>query len=124
MLTPRILTGVVVHGYGRGSKQLGFPTANLHGQSLPEEDFGVYAGYTSVGSKKDLPSVISIGKNPTFNEKEPTVEVHILDFDEDIYGEQITCKLVSYIRPMVSFKSINELIDSINSDIRMARELL
>ena len=121
-------TGEVVKGFQRGSKKLGFPTANIDPSSwnieIKEEDYGVYCGIVSIHNNEQKFCVFSIGKNPTFKLNCPTFEVHILDFDEDIYGEIISVKVLKHLRPMRTFKGINELIHQITKDASDAREFL
>ena len=68
--------------------------------------------------------VANIGYSPTFDDFEFTVEVHILDFDEDIYGDKIRVNFIRRIRDEIKFSSITALIDQIEKDIQLARELL
>jgi riboflavin kinase/FMN adenylyltransferase len=68
--------------------------------------------------------VANIGYSPTFKDHEFTVEVHIFDFDGDIYGEKIRVNFIKRIRDEIKFSSIAELIDQIKKDITAARELL
>ena len=126
---PQVFSGTVVHGKGRGHKELGFPTANLSSESwtvkLTKNDFGVYAGIVNVLDEKPRIGIISIGENPTFNDMtHPTFEVHILDFDADIYGEIMKVTITNYLRPMISFKSLQDLINAITNDGLQARQLL
>lgn len=128
MKLPKTFSGEVIHGFGRGSKKLGFPTANIDPNSwdekVQEKDYGVYCGLVTVKNEPKRYCVFSIGKNPTFGTEAPTFEVHILDFDEDIYGEIITVDVLSYIRPMITFKSIGELISQITKDCQTAQDYL
>lgn len=125
MKLPQTFVGIVVHGFGRGHKTVGFATANLDTKSwsgdTSEADFGVYSGLVYIRGESARIGVISIGKNPTFGEQRPTFEVHILDFDEDIYDVEMTVDLREYIRPMISFKSIDELKTQIGKDANTAR---
>lgn len=118
------LRGEVVHGHKRG-RELGFPTANLQASSagvVPKD--GVYAGWlvrTVPGTKavENLPAAISIGTNPQFNGEGRTVEAHVLGrTDLDLYGEEIAVDLVAYMRPMVSFNSVDELLERMDEDLR------
>ncbi len=73
-----------------------------------------------------IPGVMNLGVKPTFQENvaAPSFEVHLLDFDRDIYGEQMIVDLVSYIRPERKFPSIQELIAQIRSDAETAGKIL
>ena len=68
--------------------------------------------------------MLSIGYNPTFNGKEQTIEVNILDFDKDIYGVNLTLEFVEYIRAEKKFESIQALTDAIAGDEKIIRQIL
>eukprot|EP00792_Barthelona_sp_PAP020_P012451 TRINITY_DN7129_c0_g1_i1.p1 TRINITY_DN7129_c0_g1~~TRINITY_DN7129_c0_g1_i1.p1 ORF type:complete len:222 (+),score=61.07 TRINITY_DN7129_c0_g1_i1:80-745(+) len=131
-LKPIVLTGPVVHGFGRGSRLLGFPTANIDYE--PEKtsagvEFladGVYFGYSYLNfSNETYKMVISVGKNPSFNNEEKTFEAHILhEFKEDFYGEIIQVAITHYVRPQIAFDSLDKLVSSIRNDISLAEEHL
>jgi len=117
------LSGPVVGGRERG-QSLGFPTANIGLNSnlaLPTD--GVYATQAHVGDRV-YPSVTNIGTRPTFSETERTIEVHLLDFTGNVYGQQLTIELVERLRPEMKFAGKEELIAQINKDIEQARESL
>jgi riboflavin kinase/FMN adenylyltransferase len=117
------LSGPVVGDVKRGRK-LGFPTANIDvdsEQALPHD--GVYATLAHIGDKV-YQSVTNIGKRPTFGAGERSVEVFILDFDSDIYGENLTIELVEHLRNEIKFASPEELIEQIGKDVELARALL
>ncbi|EAX86882.1 Riboflavin kinase / FAD synthetase family protein [Trichomonas vaginalis G3] len=128
MKLPKQFSGEVIHGFGRGSTKLGFPTANIDPKSWDEKvnpnEYGVYCGLVRVRHDPNRFCVFSIGKNPTFQTEEPTFEVHILDFNDDIYGEIITVEVLAYIRPMITFNSIGDLIKQITTDCQTARDTL
>ncbi len=112
--------GPVVRGYRNGHK-LGFPTANVcydEAMVLPGE--GVYAGITYVRGRR-LKSVINVGKNPTFGENALTVESHIIDYDENIYGEYIRVSFAKRLRGDIRFESLQELKEQINTDVQRVR---
>lgn len=110
------IEGTVVHGEARGRK-LGFPTANIKIKStvrLPK--VGVYAVEIKIG-KEWFIGMGSIGYNSTFGEdRELTVEVYILDFNQDIYGEQVTVRWNHYLRDQIKFGQVEELINQLNKD--------
>jgi len=84
---------------------------------------GVYAGRVIVeGDKKSLKSVISVGNNPTFGFRNSLIEVHILNFNKNIYNNRITVKFLKYLRPEVKFATLDDLILQINNDIKRALE--
>ncbi len=119
------LTGTVVVGDGRG-RQIGFPTANL---SFWEEKLvprnGIYAGWAWVEGRR-YGTAINVGLRPTFGDDllHPRVEPFILDFDRDIYGEEIRVEFVKYLRPEARYEFIDELITQINKDVENTREVL
>ena len=116
------IRGIVVTGRDRGGKLLGIPTANinLHDELCPKT--GIYA-VTVERENKQLKGVANIGYSPTFDDHEFTVEVHILDFDQDIYGEKIRVNFIQRIRDEKKFAGIDELIEQIHRDIAAAREI-
>jgi riboflavin kinase/FMN adenylyltransferase len=117
--------GTVVPGSRRG-RELGFPTANLAllpNQALPAD--GVYATWTwRPATGEILPSVTSIGTRPTFDDDARLVEVHILDYDADLYGETLTAYFVRYLRGQVRFEGIDPLIRQMAADVENARSAL
>lgn len=116
--------GVVEHGDHRG-RTLGFPTANLYtgdDQVLPPD--GVYGGYVrQLGASPRLlgASAISVGTNPTFGAHARRLEAHIIDFDEDIYGETIEVEIGYRVRGMVTFANVDELITTMRDDVAQCR---
>ena len=116
------LDGEVIHGAGRG-QNLGFPTANLHTEKelLPKE--GVYAVKVRHNAKL-LDGVVNIGKNPTFGENELTVEVHLLDFEQSLYGETLRLYFLQRLRSEERFATVPALCAAIQNDIDRARQVL
>ena len=117
------IRGKVVTGRDRGGKLLGFPTANINLQDELCPKKGVYA-VTVERRGKLYKGVANIGYSPTFEDQCFTVEVHILDFNENIYGEKIRVNFVSRLRDEVKFNSVEELSEQIKKDIQKASELL
>jgi riboflavin kinase/FMN adenylyltransferase len=117
------IRGEVTTGRNRGGKLLGFPTANI----IPENELcpknGIYA-VTVEYSGKIYQGVANIGFSPTFDDHIFSVEVHILDFNENIYGKKIRVNFVQRIRGEKKFSSISELSDQIKKDIVKARNIL
>lgn len=116
--------GIVVDGEKRG-RQLGFPTANIEVHPelmLPLK--GVYAVYFTVRGKR-YKGVCNVGTVPTFNDGNTyTVEVHILNFDQMIYGEEVTVEWVARIRDEQKFDGIDALIAQIQADKESADAIL
>lgn len=116
------LEGRVIHGASRGAG-LGFPTANLltEKEVLPRP--GVYAVKARLGDRC-LDGVMNIGFNPTFGTERISLEVHLLDFDEDIYDQVLRVYFVERLRDELVFGSADELVQQIRKDVRTAREIL
>jgi len=123
---PVSVLGTVVKGESRG-RILGFPTANVnpHHEVVPPP--GVYAVRVKF-RKRILQGVLNIGLRPTFykdtKDLEPTIEVHILDFNKDIYNEDIEIFFVKKIRNELRFSERDDLMSQIKEDIRTARIIL
>ncbi|MFP4453563.1 MAG: bifunctional riboflavin kinase/FAD synthetase [Desulfobacterales bacterium] len=117
------LRGEVCKGRDRGGRKLGFPTANIKIQDELCPKTGVYAVTveTIPGFYK---GVANIGYSPTFEDHIFTVEVHLLDFSGDLYGEKIRVNFIERIRDEEKFNSIDELTEQIKLDIRAARRIL
>ncbi|MBV8251000.1 MAG: bifunctional riboflavin kinase/FAD synthetase [Chitinophaga sp.] len=120
------MTGTVVHGDKMG-RQLGFPTANLkladERKLIPEE--GIYAVQVSLNRHwTTIPAVMSIGTRPTFNGTDLRLEVHIFDFNREIYGQTLTVYFEEYIRANQKFDNIDDLIKQIADDTDKAKEIL
>ena len=117
--------GTVVPGSRRG-RELGFPTANLAlppNLALPAD--GVYATWTwRPATGEMLPSVTSIGTRPTFDDDARLVEIHILDFDADLYGETLVAHFVKYLRPQVRYEGPEPLVKQMRTDVAQARDAL
>ena len=117
------IKGKVIKGAGRG-KKLGFPTVNIDVcESLVVPGDGVYFGKISISSNDagELPAVINIGDNPTFGDSKKWVEGHILDFDDNIYDEDIRITFLKKLREEIKFETGEGLIGQIKKDIDDAR---
>ncbi|XP_020599948.1 bifunctional riboflavin kinase/FMN phosphatase [Phalaenopsis equestris] len=128
-IEPWYIGGPVVKGFGRGSKVLGIPTANLPAENisglLSEHTSGVYFGWAKLSTRGIYKMVMSIGWNPYFNNTEKTVEPWLLhEFDDDFYGEELRLVVVGYIRPEANFPSLDSLIQRIRQDGRIAEKAL
>lgn len=126
---PYYLTGPVIHGFNRGGKLLGFPTANIPISSCPQIDsaeLGVYFGWGQVESGEVLEIVMCVGWNPQFADlKQKAVEVHFLHtFAEDFYGQTVRVIALGYIRNEKKFESLDALIAEIKNDVRIGQERL
>lgn len=117
------LTGHVSRGDARG-KTLGFPTANIipeHGQALPAD--GVYAVRAHAGENA-YPAVANIGLRPTFGSEERLLETHLLDFEGDLYEQEIKIDFVDRLRDEVRFPDAEALKVQMAKDVEQAREVL
>ena len=115
--------GLVERGAGRGST-IGIPTANLRSsaESFPAQ--GVYAAYAVTESGR-FKAMVNIGTNPTFvHQGHVTVEAHILDFSQDLYGRNLRLEFVQRIRSEKKFSGPTELVAQIHADIVEGRKIL
>lgn len=120
---PHRVDGTVVRGDRRG-RTIGYPTANL--QTVPHTAVpadGVYAGWL-VREKAQLLAAISVGTNPTFEGRERRVEAFVLDFDGDLYGEQVAIDFAERLRPTLRFDEVAALVTQMDDDVRRTRTLL
>lgn len=121
------LEGKVVRGDGRGH-QIGFPTANLEvgddRKVIPAK--GVYAVlvYLPGASEKPLAGMMNIGQRPTFNGIDLRIEVHILDFDADLYGSGLRVEFVERLRDERRFSSLEELTKQLSKDEQRCKAAL
>jgi len=115
--------GTVMTGRNRGGRLLGFPTANikLHDELCPKT--GVYA-VTVECMESRYKGVANIGYSPTFEDNIFTVEVHMLDFNENIYGRNIRVNFINRIRDELKFADIDQLSEQIKKDIDKSRKIL
>ncbi|EHY59879.1 riboflavin kinase [Exophiala dermatitidis] len=133
---PIKLYGPVIKGFGRGSKELGIPTANIPPEGLasyPSLESGVYFGWVGLSISPDTPSsstqiypsVLSIGYNPFYKNTVRSVEIHILhDFDYDFYGAALNLLILGFIRPEYDYVSLEALVQDIKTDCEVARRSL
>ena len=115
---PMIVIGEVIHGK-KIARQLGFPTTNIkmdNNRLYPPS--GIYGAFLQVSDKnsKVLYGVVNIGYNPTLKQ-EMSLEVHILDFDREVYGEKMYIQIVKFMREEKKFSSIDELKATIQADV-------
>jgi len=119
---PYSIEGTVIHGESRG-KSLGFPTANIRTPNeLPPKE-GVYAVSVEVEGKT-YGGAANIGKNPTFDGDKASYEVHILDYEGDLYGKFIKMRFMKRVRDEVRFKGVDELVAQIHKDVERVRSIL
>eukprot|EP00878_Enallax_costatus_P002360 GHUV01002536.1.p1 GENE.GHUV01002536.1~~GHUV01002536.1.p1 ORF type:complete len:437 (+),score=125.17 GHUV01002536.1:127-1437(+) len=137
---PLTMESTVVTGFGRGSRQLGVPTANMDPEPLQEQlqqlPQGVYFGWAQVDGPEGWPAVdsdvhkmvMNVGRRPTVNEGDEaaTVEVHILHSysHEEFYGAAIRVAIHGFIRPEIKFTGLQQLLARIKTDIGIAKSQL
>lgn len=118
------LTGIVSHGEKIG-RTLGYPTANIklfnQRKLIPQK--GVYAVKVDIFDRQ-FDGMLNIGNKPTFDKNEKTIEVHLFNFSEEIYGHQLTIEFLSKLRNEQKFNSKEELINQLKQDEQQAREIL
>lgn len=119
------VSGPVVHGDGRG-RHINIPTANI--QVAPEKLIpanGIYAAWAWVAGER-FAAATNIGVNPTFtpDKTAPTVEAHLLDFNRDLYGQEVKLEFVARLRDEMKFPSVEALLGQIQADIARVRETL
>jgi riboflavin kinase/FMN adenylyltransferase len=117
-----MISGTVVHGRDIGHA-LGFPTANISSANEIIPPDGVYAVMVSLGGRH-VQGACNIGFNPTFEGRERTIEVFLLDFSGQIYGQEISVYFVHRLRDVKKFDSVAELKDTISQDVEATRQIL
>ncbi len=113
------VSGVVTHGRQIG-RRLGFPTANIEvcDRLLPQ---GVFAGYTVIDGV-NYKAIINIGSKPTFNDKQCSVEAHVIGYDGNLYGKLLCLCLTDFLRNIKKFNSEDELKTQLQKDLQKVKE--
>jgi riboflavin kinase/FMN adenylyltransferase len=111
-----------VEGFQKG-RELGFPTANVHSayELIPHR--GVYAVMVDWQGQR-YEGVANIGYNPTFGRTQLSIEIHLFDFAQQLYGETVEVHFVKKIRDERTFPAVADLITQISQDVDVARTLL
>ncbi len=117
------LRGTVVKGFGRGAAVLGYPTANIKTETNLIPANGVYAAWFHRNGDR-YRGALNVGTNPTFGNQAVSVETYILDFDEDIYGEDVKVEFVQRLRGERKFDSIDALKQQMTLDVAEVRRVL
>ena len=123
---PFEIEGRVEHGDARG-RTIGFPTANLHLGEYLRPALGVYAVRAGIDEGADtrwLEGVANFGNRPTFDKKDAIFEVHLFDFDGDLYGRHLRIALVDFLREEKKFDGLDDLKAQIALDSNNARQIL
>jgi riboflavin kinase / FMN adenylyltransferase len=119
------INGEVIRGAGRG-RSIGTPTANVdYPKQKVAPSNGIYACWATLGEERFM-AATNIGFNPTFTPERqiPSLEAYLLDFDRDIYGQNLKLEFVSRIRDELKFDSVEALIEKIHEDVKKTREIL
>jgi len=116
------MRGTVVRGEGRGA-DLGFPTANLESVETVLPQDGVYAALAVIDEERLTPAAVNIGPNLTFGEHERKLEVHLLDYSGDLYGQILEVEFIDRLRGTASFEGIDQLKEQLTIDVEKTRLL-
>jgi riboflavin kinase/FMN adenylyltransferase len=117
------MEGHVVRGAALGRK-LGYPTANLRVRAEPCPLGGVLAVFSRINGGPWLPAVSNLGRRPAVGGREPLLEVHFFDFDEDIYGQRLDVQFVAKLRDEANFARVEDLVEQMKKDEVEARARL
>jgi len=117
------MEGVVAHGAKLGRK-LGYPTANIRLEAEPCPLQGVFAVRARVEGEQWRDGVVSLGRRPAIGGGEFLLEVHLFDFDDDLYGYRLEVEFVEKLRDELNFDGVEALVAQMNLDERKAREIL
>jgi riboflavin kinase/FMN adenylyltransferase len=117
------MSGSVIAGDGLGH-ELGYPTANVNLRRRQSPVMGIFAARVRGLGREPLDAVASVGTRPTFGGTKPLLEVHIFDFDADVYGEYIQVDFIARIRSEEKFESARALIEQMHLDSARAKKIL
>ena len=117
------MSGRVIEG-ARVGRQLGYPTANVNLNRRQSPVMGIFAVRASGDGWGPLDAVASVGTRPTFGDYKPQLEVHVFDFDRNIYGEYIHVDFVARLRSEEKFDDVDALVEQMHLDSAMARQIL
>jgi riboflavin kinase/FMN adenylyltransferase len=120
---PFAVEGVVVHGDKLG-RTIGFPTANITLADYLRPKFGIYATRTRLADGREIAGVSYVGPRPILNGIDERLEVHLFDFDEDIYGETLETYFIKYLRGDANFENWDDMLAQIKRDAAEARAIL
>lgn len=122
MLTrPYRLRGMVTHGMARGSK-IGFPTANVDAVDTIMPAAGVYAGLGYINGEP-WPAAVNLGPNPTFGEDALKLEVHLIGWQDPLYGQPLEVDFLQRLRDIRRFDSVEALTAQLQEDVSSARQI-
>lgn len=123
MPTPTTFSSLVFHG-DKGGRTIGFPTINLDPSVIPQDTpTGVWAATVNIADKT-YQGALYFGPKTHTNDASNILEIFILDFNQDIYGQKVQFSLQKFIRPVLHFTSLPELTNQLTKDIAAVRETL
>lgn len=117
------IEGHVMHGQARG-RSIGFPTANIQPGSILLPRFGVYTCRTTLADGRLVSGVANLGVRPTIGATAPQLEMHLFDFNGDLYGRRLSVELLAFLREEQRFESLAALQAQIAQDCAAAAKLL
>ena len=117
------MSGRIVRGRQVG-RTLGYATANVDLRRRQSAVLGIFAVRVSGLAEGTIDGVASVGTRPTFDLEKPLLEVHLFDFDRDIYGDYIHVDFVAHLRSEEKFASVDELVAQMSADAENARSIL
>lgn len=120
---PYRMSGKIIRGRRIG-RDLGYATANVDLRRRQSAVMGIYAVIVSGLTDGPLKGVASVGTRPTFDLSKPLLEVHLFDFDREIYGDYIHVDFIAYLRDEVKYDSVDDLVAQMNRDAENARSIL
>jgi riboflavin kinase/FMN adenylyltransferase len=117
-------SGNIIKGDGRG-KTIGYPTANIDISSIEiDVQPGVYSAKAKLKTEEKWhQAILFFGPKKTFDQIENTLEVHILDFDQEIYNQALEFTIEDFVRGPIKFNSVEELVGQIKTDISQVRNI-
>jgi riboflavin kinase/FMN adenylyltransferase len=120
---PYTIQGVVVHGDHLG-RTIGFPTANIAFDDFLRPAYGIYAAQATLEDGRRFDGAAYIGRRPAVGGKDERLEVNLFDFDEEIYGQVLTTKIIAFLRGDRWFESLDALKAQTAKDVERAKEIL
>ena len=119
------VTSTVEFGDQRG-RLLGFPTANLHPARSDRRPHGVYAAVACAEDGVWWPAAVNVGTRPTFTDgrAKPSIEVHLIGFEGDLYGQSLTVRFVERLRDELKFESVDALVQQLRRDVETAATIV
>ena len=119
------VTSIVEFGDQRG-RLLGFPTANLHPARCDRRPHGVYAAVAHAEDGVWWPAAVNVGTRPTFTDgrAKPSVEVHLIGFEGDLYGQSLTVRFLERLRDELKFESVDALVQQLRRDVETAAAIV